>query len=99
MRFINSLIAQATKIDPDSIGYRGFVSDEGTAMDNIVDLVYFWAGIVAVIVLIVAGYFYVTARGDAAQMKRAKDATRGAVTGLIIVMVAFIITQFVLGRF
>ena len=84
------------KLNPKDIDYSGVGSGQA-ALDNILFLVYTWAGIVAVIILIVAGFFFVTARGDAAQMKRSKDAIRGAVIGLIVVMIAFVLTRFILG--
>ena len=86
------------KINPSDIGYDpGSTLDEDIALANILNLVYMWAGIVAVIVLIVASFLFVTARGDASQMKRSKDAVRGAIIGLIVVMAAFAITRFVIG--
>lgn len=96
MIHLSSLLA-AAKINPSDIDYTG-VKDPSTALSGILSLVYAWAGIIAVIVIIIAGYFFVTARGDPAQIKRAKDALRGAVIGLVIVIMAFAITQFVLGR-
>ena len=85
------------KINPNDIGYDpGGTTCDG-AFASILDLVYMWAGIIGVIVLIVASFLFVTARGDAAQMKRSKDAIRGTIIGLIVVMAAFAITRFVIG--
>lgn len=85
------------KISPPDIGYNPGITTGDAALESILFLVYTWAGIVAVIVLIVAGFFFITSRGDAAQMKRSKDAIRGAVIGLVVVMIAFAITRFVIG--
>lgn len=86
------------KIDPSEIGYDpGSAMNDDIAFTHVLELVYLWAGIVAVIVLIIAGFFFVTSRGDATQMKRSKDAIRGAVIGLIVVMAAFAITRFIIG--
>ena len=93
-----TLFAQL-KISKDEIGYNTTVLSGDTGLTNILNLIYFWAGIVAVIVIVIAGFFYITSRGDAAQMKRSKDATRGAVIGLIVVLLAFVITRFVIGGF
>lgn len=96
MKILN-VLAQL-KINPSEIGYYpGNTYTDDSALSNILLLIYTWAGIIAVIVLIVAGFFFITARGDATQMKRSKDAVRGAVIGLIVVMVAFAITRFVIG--
>jgi hypothetical protein len=91
-------LAQTIKVGDSTadIGYDGIGSDQ-EALANILSLVYTWAAVIAVIVIIVAGLFFVTSRGDAAQIKRSKDAIRGAVIGLIVVFVAFVITRFVIG--
>lgn len=94
----HTLLAQL-KVSGPEIGYNTTVFSGDTGLTNILNMVYFWAGIVAVIVLIVASFFYVTSRGDATQMKRSKDATRGAIIGLIVVLLAFVITRFVIGGF
>lgn len=80
----------------DEIGYQSILTSDN-ALQKILDLVYMWAGIVAVLVIVIAGLLFITSRGDANQMKRSKDAIRGAVIGLIVVMVAFAITRFVIG--
>lgn len=86
------------KISPGEIGYNPSIRSGEQGLIDILNLVYFWAGVVAVIVIIVSALFFVTSRADANQMKRSKDALRGAVIGLIVVMLAFTITQFVLWR-
>jgi cytochrome bd-type quinol oxidase subunit 2 len=96
---LSSLLAAAEKISPSEIGYENPIRDSNHSLDGILTLVYVWAGIFAVIVIIVAGYLFITARGDPAQIKRGKDAVRGAVIGLMVIILAFVITQFILGRF
>ena len=73
--------------------------DANTLLTNVLNQVYLWAGIIAVIVIIAAGYIYVTSAGNAQAIKKAKDAIFGAVIGLIVIMMAFTITAFVTGRF
>lgn len=93
----NMLSHFAQKISQDDINYHSAISGDNDALVRILNLVYMWAGIVAVIVIIVAGILFVTSRGNADQVKRSKDAIRGAVVGLVVVMVAFAITRFVIG--
>ena len=64
---------------------------------NLLNAAYFWAGAIAVIIIIIAGFMYTTAAGNANQVKRAKDAIIGSVVGLIIVILAFAITNIVIG--
>ena len=90
------LLAQLT-IDRSEIGYNTGIVSDIDPLSRILDLVYLGAGIVVIIVIIIAGYLFVTSRGDPAQMKRSKDALRGAVIGLVVIIAAFAITRFVLG--
>lgn len=98
MGVLNFLAASSSKIDPGSIGVQP-VKDANGAISSLLSTAYMAAGIVAVIVIVIAGYFYVTSNGDPSTTKRAREAILGAVIGIIMVMLAFVITQFVLGRF
>lgn len=73
--------------------------EAGTTVANILNITYFIAGIVAVIVIIIAGFFYVTSQGKPANVTKAKDAILYSVIGIVVIMLAFVITQFVVGRF
>ena len=66
---------------------------------GVLSTVYWAAGITAVIVIIIAGILYATSDGDANKVKRAKDAILYSVVGLMFVMMAFLITKFVIGWF
>lgn len=68
---------------------------ENTVLTGVLNAAYAAAGIVAVVVIIVAGLFYSMSRGNAENIKRAKNAIIYAVIGLIFVMSAFAITWFV----
>lgn len=70
-----------------------------TVLTNGLNLLYMIAGIIAVLVIIIAGYMYVTSQGDSAVITKAKNTILYAVIGLIIIFLAFAITWFVIGRF
>lgn len=99
MSIFTSLLAESIKISPGEIGIGDPVKSADSLLLNVLNTAYTWAGIVCVLIIIVAGYFYVVSSGNAATIKRAKDAITGAIIGLIVVILAFTITQFVLGRF
>jgi cytochrome bd-type quinol oxidase subunit 2 len=92
-------IADSLSINPSEIGVNDPVMNTNNLVDNILNPVYAWAGILCVLVIVIAGFFFVTSSGTPATVKRAKDAILGAVIGLVIIIVAFTVTQFVLGRF
>ncbi|HEY0964881.1 MAG TPA: pilin [Candidatus Saccharimonadales bacterium] len=68
-------------------------------LNNVLGIVYFAGGAACVIVIVVAGILYATSNGDSGKVKTAKDAILYAVIGLVVIMMAFVITGFVLGRF
>ena len=68
-------------------------------LNNVLNTVYLVGGMLAVIVIIVAGYFYVTSSGNATAVEKAKNAILYSVIGLVIILLAFVVTWFVIGRF
>lgn len=68
-------------------------------LSGVLTTVYFGVGIVAVIVIILGGIYYAISGGDASKVKFAKDAIMYAVVGLVVVLIAFVITNFVIGSF
>lgn len=71
--------------------------NDQAVMKSVMYPVYFWAGVIAVVVIVVAGFYYVTSNGNPQQVTRAKNAILGAVVGLIVVLLAFAITAIILG--
>ena len=70
----------------------------GTLLTNALNIVYFVMGSVAVIIIILAGYRYMTASGDSSKITKASQAIIYAVVGLVVIVCAFAITNFVAGR-
>jgi len=91
------LLAATTKVDPNSVGVP-VVNDPNKVIAGVLTTVYTWAGIICVLIIIIGGYLYTTSAGDASQTKRGKNAILGACIGLVMIMMAFVITQFVIGR-
>lgn len=60
--------------------------------------IYAIAGAFAVITIILAGYTFVTASYDQTKIVKAKNAILYAVVGLIVIIAAFVITQFIIGK-
>lgn len=85
------------KIKTSDIDYFPGITDSDDALEQTLRLVYSWAGVIAVLVLVIASMFFVMSRGNPDQMKRSKDAIRASVIGLAIIMVAFTLTQILLG--
>ena len=63
---------------------------------DVLNIAYFAAGMVAVIVIVIAGYTFSTSVYDPVKITQAKNTILYAVVGLIGVIAAFFITQYVI---
>lgn len=83
-------------------GGEGNCPDQSNKIDNAiaaaVNLFSMIVGIVAVIVIIVSGFRYVTSGGDSSKISTAKTELIYAVVGLVIVAMAQAIVKFVLQK-
>jgi hypothetical protein len=93
------LILALDKITPDEIGLSNPATDANATIGTILTTVYTIAGIACVLVIVIAGLLYTTSTANASHTKRAREAIIYAVVGLIVIIMAFVITQYVLGRF
>lgn len=88
----------AARIDPGTV--PGLPTAEAdTVLGSVLTLLYFITGIIAVIVIIVAGLMYATANGDSNRITAAKNTILYSVIGLVVIIMAFTITGFIIGRF
>ena len=68
-----------------------------TVLQNGLNIFYFIIGAVSIIMIIVAGFTYVTSGGDSAAVTKAKNTILYSVIGLVVAILAFTITSFVIG--
>ena len=94
-KFLTILAASGNpQIDPLPSGYQG--GDIKTTVGNIIQTVIGILGIVCVVIIIIGGIQYMTSSGDASKVKKAKDTILYGVIGMIICVLAFAITTFVI---
>ncbi len=89
--------AATTKISSSDVNIPNLGAD--SVLHGALNIVYFAAGVVAVIVIIISGFFFLTSAGQPEKITTAKKTILYAVVGLVVVICAFIITQFIVGRF
>ncbi|MBP5633899.1 hypothetical protein J6X13_03105 [Candidatus Saccharibacteria bacterium] len=70
-------------------------SDAYSTIRNVLNTVYLYVGIIATIVIIIGGVFYMTSQGDPSKLAKAKNTIIYAAIGLIVTLSAFAITNFV----
>lgn len=90
-------LAEVPKINASEVGIPTVDGSGDAVLQSVLNTVYFVAGVTAVIVIIVAGYSYVTSSGDSSRVARAKNAILYAAIGLAVVLAAFMITQWIIG--
>lgn len=69
---------------------------QGSQIESLLMTVYMIAGIVAVIIIVLGGIRYTSSNGDPGSIKAAKDTILYAVVGLVVVLMAAAITDFVI---
>lgn len=89
-----------TKLRPlgDAAGVSGggdIQSTFGTIINAALSLI----GTIFFILMIYAGFLWMTARGDEGQIDKSKQIISGTIIGLVLVVSAYAITVFVTGRF
>jgi len=64
-------------------------------VDDVINTLFYVAGAIAVIILIIGGIRYITSTGDQARIKTSKDTILYAVIGIIVVILARAIVEYV----
>lgn len=68
----------------------------GSTLGDIVNIISIIVGIAAVIMIVIGGFKFITSGGDASAVKSARSTIIYALVGLIVVLLAQVIVQFVL---
>jgi len=71
-------------------------NDLNSMVAKIIDVAFTLAGVVAVIFLVVAGFRYITSGGNAEAVEGAKTGISNAIIGIIVILLAWLIINFVL---
>src|SRR6056297_3526381 len=71
-------------------------TDPREILVNFVNIAFTFLAIVAVIIIIYAGYLWMTSGGNSERIEKAKKVLLGAVIGLILILSSFAIVSFVL---
>ena len=68
----------------------------GEVVGNVINIALGFLGIIFVVMLVMAGFKYFTAQGAEAKTKEAIGSIKTAVIGLIIILMSYAITEFVM---
>jgi hypothetical protein len=90
--------ATLRSLNPDNVGCNAAEGGVNKVIRLALHLLSIVAGAIAVIMIIVSGFKYITAQGDPNQISSAKSALIYAIVGLVVVVFAQMIVEFVLRR-
>ncbi len=98
------LLARAQQVNANTaLGTWDFtpfrITDFPSAIKSVINIMLIAAAMIAVIYLIIGGYQYVTAGGNADSASAARTTILNALIGLVIIFSAFAIVNFVVSKF
>ena len=82
----------------NSAGYRDLDTLVGGKVADLINWGTGFAALVAVIFLVIAGYTYITAAGDADKIEKAGKTITASIVGLVIVFIARVLVELVLQK-
>jgi hypothetical protein len=71
----------------------------GVQIQDVINMLLFLLGAIAVVMIVIGGFRYTTSNGEASSIKSAKDTILYAVIGLVVAIMAYAIVNFVLTAF
>lgn len=96
-QFVGGKLTDVTrcKIDNPAEGLLVGTDDFRTLLVDIIEILLYFAGGIAVLFLIIGGFQYIAARGNEETTEKAKKTITGAIIGIIIIVMAFAIVAIV----
>lgn len=76
----------------------GAAKDPRQIVGEVIQIALGVTGSIFIVLILMAGYWYITARGDESKVEKATKTLRGAIVGLVVVLMAYSITRFVSSR-
>jgi hypothetical protein len=101
---LSPMVALAEPADGVQQGIKAAGGDDpgmdlDASLKNIVNILLYLLGAIAVIMIVIGGIRYATANGEASSIKSAKDTILYAVIGLIVAIMAYAIVNFFVNAF
>lgn len=77
------------------VGASGKVLDPRLAAASIIQMMLQLLGIIFVCLVVLAGFWLITSKGDEAKIEKAHNTIQAAIVGIIIILISYSITRFV----
>ncbi|MEA3398326.1 MAG: Ig-like domain-containing protein [Patescibacteria group bacterium] len=96
--FLGNLV-MAQNLGVNYAGNLGLANaDPRTAAVNVIKIALTFLGIIAIVMILYGGFVWMTAAGDPGRVEKAKKILISAIIGLIIILSAFLIVQFIFNK-
>ncbi len=84
----------------ETAGYEKSTNDQSLAelIGTVIKTVLSFVGVIFLVLMVYAGFLWMTARGDESKIEKAQDIIRSSIIGLVIMVGAYSITAFVVPR-
>ncbi|MEK7580570.1 MAG: hypothetical protein AAB465_03115 [Patescibacteria group bacterium] len=97
-----SILAQENPLDAlqstaETAGLKG-ETDVTVIIGRIINIVLGFLGLIAVVIIIIGGFMWMTSGGDEPKIKKAKDLILNGVIGLLIIVISYAAARFVVER-
>jgi hypothetical protein len=94
-----SVMDQLDAVMSNTSAYEGGADEESLiiAIGKIINVILGFLGIIFIVLIIYGGFMWMTAQGNEAQVEKARKILIRAIIGVIIILVSFIATWFVMG--
>ena len=97
INFLRTLAVTLVDGGSTDIDIPGLTGEQ--VLQNGLNIAYFLAGTIAIIVIIIGGIMYATSGGNSGSVTKAKNMILYSVVGLVLVIAAWAITNFVIVNF
>ncbi|MFH0814960.1 MAG: pilin [Candidatus Falkowbacteria bacterium] len=87
-----------TEFEQVTLGSDVQVTPLQETIGKIIGVVLGLLGVILIVLIIYAGFLWMTAGGEQKQVDKAKDYIKNAVMGLVIILLAYAITDFVIDK-
>jgi len=92
------MAATPTGIDTSTLPNSGSKDPTQSAITIVLSIVFAITASIAMLMIVIAGFRYVTAHGDPKGVAQARDTILYSVVGLLVSMAAYSIVTFVIGK-
>ena len=93
---VQTIVAFVSNISPNGLPNQSTGAAGASVLQTILSVVFAIAASISLLVIVVAGFRYIVARGDSSAVAQARNAIFYAIIGLLVSMAAFSIVTFVI---